>query len=298
MSEDNENSAEEEKNKENSEENEKQNENEKENEKENESDDEKEKENFTTYEDDLITLLNKLSETIETFNTLSKKQADNAILETNIKISSCKNILDKMEEYINNLKTEDESEKAELNKKLLNYKTEYYELLNKFKEIQDNYINQKTESALMDENLIDEDDNNKNEIRMTSGSTGNNNAALGAGNPHMIDGELDEEKNNKKNNININNKKENENKNKESIIINNVKAKEKNNNINNEISLVNVFNTNNLGYNLSPNKEKEETFHEINRDRDYDKKKKLMILVCVAICIFIFLLIFFIALLS
>ena len=272
-----------------------------ENEKEHESGDEKEKENFTSYEDDIITLLNKLSETIETFNTLSKKQADNAILETNIKISSCKNILDKMEEYINSLKTEDESEKAELNKKLLNYKTEYYELLNKFKEIQDNYINQKTESALMDENLIDEDDNNKNDIRMTAGSTGNNNAALGAGNPHMIDGELDEEKNNKKNNININNKKENENKNKnkESIIINNIKAKERNNNnINNEISLVSVFNTNNLGYNLSPNKEKEETFHEINRDRDYDKKKKLMILVCVAICIFIFLLIFFIALLS
>ena len=295
MSEENENSAEEEKNKENPEENEKEDENEKEN----ESGDEKEKENFTSYEDDIITLLNKLSETIETFNTLSKKQADNAILETNIKISSCKNILDKMEEYINNLKTEDESEKAELNKKLLNYKTEYYELLNKFKEIQDNYINQKTESALMDENLIDEDDNNKNDIRMTAGSTGNNNAALGAGNPHMIDGELDEEKNNKKNNIIINNKKENENKNKESIIINNIKAKERNNNnINNEISLVSVFNTNNLGYNLSPNKEKEETFHEINRDRDYDKKKKLMILVCVAICIFIFLLIFFIALLS
>ena len=297
MSEENENSAEEEKNKENPEENEKEDENEKEH----ESGDEKEKENFTSYEDDIITLLNKLSETIETFNTLSKKQADNAILETNIKISSCKNILDKMEEYINNLKTEDESEKAELNKKLLNYKTEYYELLNKFKEIQDNYINQKTESALMDENLIDEDDNNKNDIRMTAGSTGNNNAALGAGNPHMIDGELDEEKNNKKNNININNKKENENKNKnkESIIINNIKAKERNNNnINNEISLVSVFNTNNLGYNLSPNKEKEETFHEINRDRVYDKKKKLMILVCVAICIFIFLLIFFIALLS
>ena len=293
MSEENENSAEEEKNKENPEENEKEDENEKEH----ESGDEKEKENFTSYEDDIITLLNKLSETIETFNTLSKKQADNAILETNIKISSCKNILDKMEEYINNLKTEDESEKAELNKKLLNYKTEYYELLNKFKEIQDNYINQKTESALMDENLIDEDDNNKNDIRMTAGSTGNNNAALGAGNPHMIDGELDEEKNNKKNNININNKKENENK--ESIIINNIKAKERNNNnINNEISLVSVFNTNNLGYNLSPNKEKEEAFVEINRDRDYDKKKKLMILVCVAICIFIFLLIFFIALLS
>ena len=293
MSEENENSAEEEKNNENSHENEDQNENEKKE----ESEDEKEKDNFTTYEDDIITLLNKLSETIETFNTLSKKQADNAILETNIKISSCKNILDKMEDYINKLETKDESEKTELNKKLLNYKTEYYELLNKFKEIQDNYISRKTESALMDDNLIDEDgNNNKNDIRMTNGSTGNNNLAFGAGNPHMIDGELNEENNN---NNNINNKKEKENKETITITINNTKNKERNiKNNNNEISLVSVFNTNNLGYNLSPNKEKEEAFVEINRDRDYDKKKKLMIIVCIAICIFIFLLIFLIALLS
>ena len=297
MSEENENSVEEEKNNENSNENEDQNENEKKD----ESDEEKEKDNFTTYEDDIITLLNKLSETIDTFNTLSKKQADNAILETNIKITSCKNILDKMEDYINKLKTEDESEKTELNKKLLNYKTEYYELLNKFKEIQDNYINRKTESALMDENLIDEEDNkNKNDVRMTTGSSGNNNQALGAGNPHMIDGELNEENNNKKNiNNNINNKKEKENKIKETITINNIKNKERNkNNNNNEISLVSVFNTNNLGYNLSPNKEKEEAFVEINRDRDYDKKKKIMVIVCIAICILIFLLIFLIALLA
>ena len=300
MSEENEKSVEEEKNNSNEKENENEQENENNKEKENESDDEKEneKENFTTYEDDLITLLNKLSETIDTFNTLSKKQADNAILETNIKITNCKSILDKMEEYINELKTEDESEKAELNKKLLNYKTEYYEILNKFKEIQDNYINQKTESALMDENLIDdEDNNNKNDIRMTTGTTGTHNLAVGAGNPHMVDGELNEEKNNNKNNININNKKEKDNKNNENIKINNLKNNFRNNNPpNNEISLVSVFNTNNLGYNLSPNKEKEETFQEINRD--YDKKKKLMVIVCVAICIFIFLLIFLIALLS
>ena len=300
MSEENENSVEEEKNNSNEKENENEQENENNKEKENESDDEKEneKENFTTYEDDLITLLNKLSETIDTFNTLSKKQADNAILETNIKITNCKSILDKMEEYINELKTEEESEKAELNKKLLNYKTEYYEILNKFKEIQDNYINQKTESALMDENLIDdEDNNNKNDIRMTTGTTGTHNLVVGAGNPHMVDGELNEEKNNNKNNININNKKEKDNKNNENIKINNLKNNFRNNYPpNNEISLVSVFNTNNLGYNLSPNKEKEETFQEINRD--YDKKKKLMVIVCVAICIFIFLLIFLIALLS
>ena len=172
----------------------------------------------------ILIRLNKLSETIETFNTLSREQAENAILETNSKINNCKEIMGKMEEYINDLKEEDENEKTELNKKLLNYKTEYNEILNKFKEIQDNYINRKTESALMDENLIDEEDNNnKNDIRMTTGSTGNNNSALGAGNPHMIDGELNEENNNKKNiNNNINNKKEKENKIKETITINNV----------------------------------------------------------------------------
>ena len=134
MSEENENSGEEEQ--------ENQNEENPKNESGNEN--ENEKENFSTYEDELITLLNKLSETIETFNTLSREQAENAILETNSKINNCKEILGKMEEYINDLKEEDENEKTELNKKLLNYKTEYNEILNKFKEIQDNYINKKT----------------------------------------------------------------------------------------------------------------------------------------------------------
>jgi uncharacterized membrane protein YvbJ len=66
-----------------------------------------------------------------------------------------------------------------------------------------------------------------------------------------------------------------------------------------EISLICVSNNNNLGYNLSPNKEKEETFQEINSDyQDYDKKKKIIIIICVAVCILIFLMIFFIALFS
>ena len=252
------------------------------------------KENFTSYEDELITLLNKLSETIETFSTLSREQAEKAILETNIKINNCKDILEKMEEYIKKLKSEDE-EKIELNKKLLNYKTEYHEILNKYKEIQDNYINKKTENALMDEDLIDEDNNNKNSIRITTGTVGtNNNNALGAGNPNMIDGEFDEE-NNVKNNKS--NKKENEINNKG---INNMRNNERNMGINNkaknEISLISVVNNNHMGYNLSPNKEKEEAFHEINQD--YDKKKKIMITVCVAICIVIFFIIFLIALFS
>ena len=46
----------------------------------------------------------------------------------------------------------------------------------------------------------------------------------------------------------------------------------------------------------SPNKEKKEGFHEINRD--YKKKKKIIIIICVAICIVIFFLIFLIALFS
>ena len=276
MSEENENSEKEEK-EENSEKDEKEVEKEEKEEKEDEK--EEEKENFPSYEDELITTLNKLSETIDNFNTLSKEQAENAILETDIKINNCKKILEKMEDYINSLKNEDE-DKLELNKKLLNYKTEYNEIMNKYKEIQDNYINKKTENALMQENLID-DDNNRNSIRITTGTAFTNNNAKGAGNPHMIDGELDEEKN-KKNNANLKN---------------NEKNKGINNNTKNEISLIAVSNNNNnLGYYLSPNKEREDGFHEINRD--YDQRKKVIIIICVAICIIIFFLIFLIALFS
>ena len=250
-------------------------------------------ENFTTYEEDIITLLNKLSDTIETFNTLSREQAENAILETNIKMSSCKEILNKMETYINGLNDED-TERAELNKKLLNYKTEYHEILNKFNEIQDNYINKKAENALMEhteENLVDEDEN-KNRNTMES--------ALGAGNPHMVDGVLDDEdKKIKKEKKNIKDKKENENniENNNNINMKKSKIMTNNNDTKNEISLIMVSNNNNImGYNLSPNKEKDETFKQINQD--YDTKKKKMVIMCALICVFIFFLIFLIALLS
>ena len=239
---------------------------------------EQNEENFTTYEDDIIILLNKLSDTIETFNTLSRDQAENAILETNIKISSCKEILDKMEQYIKNLDDEDESEKVELNKKLLNYKTEYHEILNKYNEIQENYINKKTENALMEDKnesyLVDED-KNRSTLKSATG---------GAGDPYMIDGELSDEnkKKNKKENKKENkkdNKKENENditNNTNNINSNKI---EKNSQAKNEISLISVSNNdhsilgnNNIGYSLNPNKEKEETFHEINQD--YNKKRR------------------------
>ena len=294
MKEENQNSNEENENENSNEENENRNDNE-----ENEEQNGNEKngnanfneENFQTYEEDVITLLTKLSETIGTFNTLSREQAENAILETNIKISSCKEILDKMEENIQNLNNEDESEKAELNKKLLNYKTEYYEILNKFKEIQDSYISRKTENALMDDqnasNLIDEDET-KNRISAPG--------PAGAGDPYAIDGQLDEsQKKGKKEN-----KKEEENK-KEII---DIKLRNQKNNNNNDITLISVTNNENIaldhntsnymGYALNANKEKEETFHRINHD--YDKKKKKSI--CVCLCVFIFFLIFLIVILS
>jgi hypothetical protein len=250
---------------------------------------ERNEDNFTTYEEDMITLLSKLSETIETFNTLSRDQAENAILETNIKLSNCKEILEKMEKYIKDLNDEEETEKAEFNKKLMNYKTEYHEILNKYNEIQDNYINRKTENALMDENnesnLVDEEENkNRNTV---------NGAAAGAGDPYMVDGELNDDiKKNKENEKNeFNNKLKSQN--------------EVNNKTANEITLISVVNdnsiiepnnTNIMGYTLNPNKEKEEAFHEINRD--YDLKKKRGVLICICLCIFIFFVILLITIIS
>ena len=84
--------------------------------------DEEAQDNFSKYEDEIITLLNKLSTTIDTFNTLSRDQAEKAILETNIKINNCKEILDKMESYVKDIDDNNEEiNKAELNKKILNY---------------------------------------------------------------------------------------------------------------------------------------------------------------------------------
>jgi len=39
-----------------------------------------ENQDFSNFEEDLIILLNKLSKTVDTFNTLSKDQAEKAIL--------------------------------------------------------------------------------------------------------------------------------------------------------------------------------------------------------------------------
>ena len=245
--------------------------------------DEETQDDFSKYEDEIITLLNKLSTTIDTFNTLSRDQAEKAILETNIKINNCKEILDKMETYIKDIDDNNEEiNKAELNKKILNYKSEYNEILNKFNGIQDNYINKKTESALLEKdnegNLVDEEeDKNKDKKNKMAEK-------------FIVDGELNDNiKKNKDNKKEVEKKKEVANK-------------------NNEISLISVTNNNQnilghnnaqvLRYSLNPkmHDENDEAFNQINKD--YDSKKKKTVLICLAICVLIFLIIILSATLS
>ena len=240
---------------------------------------EESQEDFSKLEDDIIILLNKLSKTIDTFNTLSRDQAEKAILETNSNIKECKEIIDKMEEYIKEHESDDEIDKNELNKKILNYKTEYHEILNKYNSVQDNYINKKTENALMEEDndkdLVDDDDKNKDNKKKNKEEL-------------IVDGELNEKKNNNKRQIN--DKKEGNN-NKDEISLINV-------NNNKDNILENNNNSQVLNYSLNPkiNIETDEAFNQINKD--YDIKKKKIVCICVAICVFIFLIIILSATLS
>ena len=242
-----------------------------------------ENQDFSNFEEDLIILLNKLSKTVDTFNTLSKDQAEKAILITETNINDCTQIIDKMEKYIKEHENDEEIDKNELNKKVLNYKSEYHDITNKFKEVKDNYINKKTKNALMEQNdnsLVEDDENKNSKIKK------------GEAPSYKIDGELIDD-DNKKNNIS--HKKENENK-KETNDSNNIENK----NNKNEISLISVnnnksilahTNTQILDYTLNPkvNNETDETFNKINKDYYYKKKKTVAIFV--AICILIFLII-------
>ena len=241
-----------------------------------------ENQDFSNFEEDLIILLNKLSKTVDTFNKLSKDQAEKAILTTEININDCTQIIDKMEKYIKDHENDEEIDKNELNKKVLNYKSEYHDITNKFKEVKDNYINKKTKNALMeqnDNNLIEEEENKNSKIKK------------GEIPSYKVDGELIDD-DNKKNNIS--NKKGNENKKEAND------SKNAENNKKNEISLISVNNNNSIlnhtnsqiiDYTLNPkvNTETDETFNQINKDYDYKKKKTVAI--CVAICILIFLII-------
>ena len=105
-----------------------------------------------SYEDDLNVLLDKLSKTISTFNTLSREQAEIAILDTTSIIKDGESIISKLEEELNNNENNNNPvELLEEKKKLKNYKTEFNDIVNKFKIIQNNYINKKANNALIDE---------------------------------------------------------------------------------------------------------------------------------------------------
>ncbi len=104
------------------------------------------------YEDDLNILLDKLSKTISTFNTLSREQAEIAILDTTSIIKDGESLISKLEEELeNNTSNLNPDDLLEEKKKLKKYKTEFNDIVNKFKVIQDNYINKKTKNALIDE---------------------------------------------------------------------------------------------------------------------------------------------------
>ena len=106
----------------------------------------------SSYEDDLNLLLDKLSKIISNFKNLSREQAEIAILDTTNKIKDGESILSKIEEELeNNTNNHTPEELIEERKKLKNYKTEFNDIVNKFKIIQNDYINQKTKNALIDE---------------------------------------------------------------------------------------------------------------------------------------------------
>ena len=106
----------------------------------------------SSYEDELNILLDKLSKTISAFSTLSREQAESAILDTTSKIKEGESILQKIEQELeHDSKNRNPEELHEEKQKIKNYKTELNDLVNKFKIIQDNYIKKKENNALIDD---------------------------------------------------------------------------------------------------------------------------------------------------
>ena len=106
----------------------------------------------SSYEDELNILLERLSKMISTFGTLSREQAEIAILDTTSKIKEGESIIQKLEEELeNDSKNRSPEELHEERQKIKNYKTEFNDIVNKFKVIQDNYINKKAKNALIDD---------------------------------------------------------------------------------------------------------------------------------------------------
>jgi len=106
----------------------------------------------SSYEDELNILLERLSKMISTFGTLSREQAEIAILDTTSKIKEGESIIQKLEKELeNDSKNRSPEELHEERQKIKNYKTEFNDIVNKFKVIQDNYINKKAKNALIDD---------------------------------------------------------------------------------------------------------------------------------------------------
>lgn len=106
----------------------------------------------SSYEDQLNILLDRLSKIISTFGTLSREQAEIAILDTTSKIKEGESIIRKLEEELENDNNKRSPEELhDERQKIKNYKTEFNDIVNKFKIIQNNYINKKAENALIDE---------------------------------------------------------------------------------------------------------------------------------------------------
>ena len=129
---------------------------------------------FSSQEDELIILFDKLTKTISTFTTLSRELAEKAIIETNSKIKEGEEMIKKLENFVkNNESNLNKEDMIELNKKINIYKSEFKNLVNKFNQTQSTYINKKAENALIEDievsinnkktDLIEEDINKKEE---------------------------------------------------------------------------------------------------------------------------------------
>ena len=106
----------------------------------------------SSYEDQLNILLESLSKIISTFGTLSREQAEIAILDTASKIKEGESIIEKLEQELEkNERNRSKEELQEEKQKIKNYKTEFNNIDNKIKIIQNNYINKKEKNALIDE---------------------------------------------------------------------------------------------------------------------------------------------------
>ena len=80
---------------------------------------------ISAQEDELNILFDKLTKTITTFTTLSREQAEKAIIETNAKIKDGENIVEKLENFIKDNENKIPHEEiVEYNKKINNFKND------------------------------------------------------------------------------------------------------------------------------------------------------------------------------